>query len=445
MTPDADSLPLLAAADSDSPLAWYKGRLIGRREYLSHVARTAARLPERSYAVNLCTDRYHFMVALSALQLRGQVCLLPPSHAPQVIDEIATDYDAYCLSDHPSDIVCPEQHRLDLSDIAPPEADDERPLVPAAQAGIVLFTSGSSGKAQPSPKSWQQLAAGARLDMRRFGLDEQRHQLVATVPPQHMFGLEFSILQPLLGPCVVHSGRPFYPEDVRGALTEMQEPRVLLTTPLQLHACAEAELPWPETAFIVSSTTHLEPALAARTEDVFGCPVYEVYGSSETGAVASRRPALETSWNVLDGITVDTVADGLLRVDGPQLEAPHVMGDYVTLHQDGRFELRGRKSELVNIAGKRIDLGDLNSRLQGIEGVEDGVFLVPDEDHRPRLSAVVVAPNLSEAQILQALARALDPVFLPRPLLKVDALPRNATGKLPRQTLLDLLTQHRNT
>jgi acyl-coenzyme A synthetase/AMP-(fatty) acid ligase len=408
------------------------------------VRELADALPERRHALNLCADRYHFMVALAALQLRGQVCLLPPSHAPQVIDEIAADYDAYCLTDQPHDILCREQHHLDLSGAAPPENDDDRPFVPAAQAGIVLFTSGSSGKAQPSPKSWQRLAAGARLDMRRFGLDERRHQLIATVPPQHMFGLEFSILQPLLGPCVVHSGRPFYPEDVRAALAELQGPRVLLTTPLHLRACAEADLQWPETAFIISSTARLEPALAARAEDVFGCPVYEIYGSSETGAVASRRSARETSWNALDGIAVDTVEDELLRVDGPQLDAPHVMGDYVTLHQDGRFELRGRKSELVNIAGKRIALGDLNRRLLAIEGVEDGVFLVPDEERRPRLSAVVVAPRLGEAQILQALGRALDPVFLPRPLLKVDALPRNATGKLPRQALLDLLAQHRN-
>ncbi|MEJ2480543.1 MAG: AMP-binding protein [Acidihalobacter sp.] len=326
-----------------------------------------------------------------------------------------------------------------MSAASPAGGDDGRPFAPATQAGIVLFTSGSSGKAQPSPKTWQQLAAGVRLDMRRFGMDEQRHQLVATVPPQHMFGLEFSILLPQLSSCVVHSSRPFYPEDVRAALAEMPAPRALLTTPLHLRACAEAGLQWPETAFIISSTARLEPELAARAEDVFGCPVHEIYGSSETGAVASRRTARDSSWTPLDGLAVDTVEDELLRVDGPQLDAPHVMGDYVTLQPDGRFELRGRKSELINIAGKRIALGDLNRRLQGIEGVEDGVFLVPDDERRPRLSAVVVAPSVSEAQILQALSRALDPVFLPRPLVKVDALPRNATGKLPRQALLELL------
>ena len=56
-----------------------------------------------------------------------------------------------------------------------------------------------------------------------------------------------------------------------------------------------------------------------------------------------------------------------------------------------------------------------------------------------RLAALVVAPALSEAEILAVLRAAIDPVFLPRPLRRVGALPRNATGKLPRDALLQAL------
>ena len=56
-----------------------------------------------------------------------------------------------------------------------------------------------------------------------------------------------------------------------------------------------------------------------------------------------------------------------------------------------------------------------------------------------RLLAVVVAPDLSEARILAALAERLDPAFLPRPLVKVAALPRNDTGKVTRAALLALI------
>jgi acyl-coenzyme A synthetase/AMP-(fatty) acid ligase len=59
--------------------------------------------------------------------------------------------------------------------------------------------------------------------------------------------------------------------------------------------------------------------------------------------------------------------------------------------------------------------------------------------------ALVVAPNLSERQVLAALAERLDPVFLPRPLLRVDRIPRNETGKVTRETLLALTARPRPT
>jgi acyl-coenzyme A synthetase/AMP-(fatty) acid ligase len=56
--------------------------------------------------------------------------------------------------------------------------------------------------------------------------------------------------------------------------------------------------------------------------------------------------------------------------------------------------------------------------------------------------AFVVAPGRARSQILAALRARLDPVFLPRPLVLVDALPRNATGKLPRAELRALARGH---
>ena len=57
-----------------------------------------------------------------------------------------------------------------------------------------------------------------------------------------------------------------------------------------------------------------------------------------------------------------------------------------------------------------------------------------------RIAALVVAPSLDEAQILTALRGSFDPVFLPRRLRKLAALPRNETGKLPRDLVLGLLS-----
>jgi acyl-coenzyme A synthetase/AMP-(fatty) acid ligase len=95
---------------------------------------------------------------------------------------------------------------------------------------------------------------------------------------------------------------------------------------------------------------------------------------------------------------------------------------------------------MVNIAGKRTSLASLNHHLNAIPGVRDGVFLMPDDDDGAvtRPLAFVVAPGLNSEDILGALRKSVDTVFLPRPLYFVDELPRNTTGKLTRESLLRL-------
>ena len=115
------------------------------------------------------------------------------------------------------------------------------------------------------------------------------------------------------------------------------------------------------------------------------------------------------------------------------------MGDALELLGDGRL-LHGRKADLVNIAGKRTSLAYLNHQLNAIAQVIDGVFFMPDAAPAPahagaglepvtRLVALVVAPTLAAAD-LQRAARADRSRVHAAPLVFVDALPRNETGKL---------------
>jgi acyl-coenzyme A synthetase/AMP-(fatty) acid ligase len=108
-----------------------------------------------------------------------------------------------------------------------------------------------------------------------------------------------------------------------------------------------------------------------------------------------------------------------------------------------KFLLHGRIADLVNIAGKRTSIASLNFHLNSIDGVRDGVFVMPDEarDGVTRLMAFVVAPGLTAEQVLSALRSRIDSAFLPRPLCLVDALPRNTTGKLPREMVDGLLEE----
>ncbi len=409
--------------------------------FAAHVRALAERLPNARGVVNLCEDRYRFLVAFCAAAVRGQVTLLPPSRAPQAIDEVLAQHPgSYCLGDQ---ALAPEPpHYLRLPDPLPMRDGAALEVDPDALAAIG-FTSGSTGQPKANPKRWGSFARSTAQNV--AALADLLHPgaitpVVATVPPQHMYGMEMSVLLPVLAPVAVQAARPFFPDDVARALREAWRPALLVTTPVHLRALVAAAIALPPLAGIVSATAPLSPELAAEAEARFGCEVREMYGATETCILAARRTARESAWTPLPGVRLAPQPDGT-AVQAPHLAEPVALADLVELLPDGRFELRGRNADLLEIAGKRASLGDLTRRLLAIPGVEDGVVFQSDAGHAgvSRIVALVVAPSLGEADILAALRRAIDPVFLPRPLRRVDALPRNETGKLPRAALDALL------
>lgn len=441
----------LALLHADTPgrvLAWRDGEPVSAAQFLAHVRQVAAALPGAGAAVNLCEDRYAFLVAFCAIALRGQANLLPSSRAPQAVDEVmAAHPGCYALGEQALDPAPAGYHRLPALSAQPVDGEtDDWPQIPAEQVVAIGYTSGSTGAPSANAKTWRSFHASnaGNLAMLRAAVGE-RFAVVATVPPQHMYGMEMSVLLPLLGGVGVHAGRPFFPADVAAALAQAPAPRVLVTTPVHLRALVESGIALPPLAAMVSATAPMPVELAQAAEQRFGAPLLEVFGSTETCVFASRRTTTEEHWTLYAGAQLHPQPDGT-QVDAPQLDAPRLLPDIVTLTADGRgFRLRGRQADMLEIAGKRASLGDLTRRLLAIPGVQDGVvFQLEGGDALGvhRIAALAVAPELDEHAILEALRRAVDPVFLPRPLLRVAVLPRNETGKLPRAALLELLARH---
>ena len=439
--------PLLSHARGEA-VAWWRGGAVDRNTCLAHVRRLAAGLPRAPFAINLCNDRYAFLVGLAAAMVRGQTTLLPPGRAPRLIEELAADYSgSYCLVDGPTEVRVPAHHDVVL-DESPDAADDESiPDIPADLLAAIVFTSGSTGRPSPNPKRWGDLVRGLTLAQRRFAFEGNRGEtILATIPPQHMYGLEVSIVLPLVAGLCVHAGHPFFPEDIRRALSTLAAPRSMFTTPTHLRACVESGLSWPPLSRIVSATAPLSAELAMRAEELFSCEVMEIYGCTEAGSMATRRTVEGDLWRFYEGVTADE-RDGVEYVSARHLPEPVPLNDFIELQEDGRFKLLGRHSDLVNIAGNRASLSDLNLKLNAIEGVRDGVFIMPENqaaDDVWRVAALVVAPDLEKSEILAALSERINPVFLPRPLYMVESLPRNAMGKLPREALSKMLKRLRS-
>ena len=401
--------------------AWHRGRPVTAGEFEAAAHTLAARLPRKPYVVNLCEDRYAFTVALAAGLIAGQTTLLPPSRAPQAVRDSCEGRDCYTLTDEQVLRTGESQH------------SSAGFSVDAAHVAAIVFTSGSTGRPVPHAKTWGSLVAGARALATRIGASGT---IVGTVPPQHMFGLEATVMLPWQNGLAMHAGRPLLPADLGAALAEATAPRWLMTSPLHLRACVAARQPLAGLAGVLSSTMPLEVQLARDAERLWNAPVFEIYGSSEAGMIATRRTAEDEAWELCPGVSLVERA-GEFFVQGGHILEPQRIADELRPTQERRFTLHGRKASLVKIAGKRTSLEALNAALARIDGVQDGVFYL--RDGAERLGALVVAPHLGQRALRAALRRHIDPAFLPRPLHLVAALPRNESGKLTRQQLLELV------
>ena len=252
--------------------------------------------------------------------------------------------------------------------------------------------------------------------------------------------------QPVVVGGVLDADRPFFPADIAAALARAAAPRLLVTTPFHLKTVLDAGLSLPPLALVVSATAPLSPQLAARAEQHLGAPLLVIYGCTEAGQVASRRTTAGAEWRTFDDIRLD--GDGAdVTVSGGHVPQATVLADVLEVVDAETFRLLGRSNDLINVAGKRSSIGHLDFHLNSIEGVVDGAFWMPPDSDADapgvvRLVAFVVAPSVARERIVAALRSRVDAAFLPRRIVHVDALPREATGKLTRARLDELAARH---
>ncbi len=447
MAASSSRLPLIAYADRERPLAYRHGAVITAAQYLADVYHCAKRLPPSTYVLLACQDRYAFAVGFGAAMVRGQSCLLPSTHTVELIANLASTYEAlYCLTDDPAcafDLPTTLIEAGLLSDL-PAEGLQGIPLIAGDHVAAYVYTSGSTGLPVAHPKHWDRLVANVQSEGARLGIvPGSGYTIVGTVPPQHMYGFESTVLVALQNGAAFEAGRPFYPADIERAIAGVPRPRAMVTTPFHLRAWLTEVAAPSALDLLVSATAPLAITLAEEAEEKTGARLLEIYGSTETGQLATRRTTETSDWTTFDGIVIhQTEATSI--ASGTQVEGDVPINDVLELKSERVFILHGRTADMVNVAGKSTTLDYLNHQLLSIEGVEDGVFFAQGVStegtgNTTRLAAVVVAPTHTFESLQTALRRKIAPAFLPRPLKLVTSLPRNGTSKLPRAALLELI------
>src|SRR4051812_19300616 len=283
-------------------------------------------LPDTRWIVNRCANRYHFAVTFLAACRRGATNLLPPGVGPQAAQNLLINYaDAFLVED-------PLVERA-LSDA--PDAAAGRAVADEHVAALV-FTSGSTGVPQAHIKPWRALAMSARHCRLRLGA--RALNVVATVPPQHMYGLETSIFTLLAGDWALHDGNAFYPDEIVAALAAIPAPRLLITAPYHLRHLLAGSAELPPVDLVLSATAPLSRDLAVQAERRLGAQLFEIYGCTEAGSMATRRTALEDAWTPYPELSFRADASSTV-VRAAHLTGHVPIGDRVELGADGRFLL----------------------------------------------------------------------------------------------------------
>jgi acyl-coenzyme A synthetase/AMP-(fatty) acid ligase len=415
---------------SESTIAFDTTGAVNATRFLEEVMLLAGQLPAQRYIINLFSDRYRYLLGFCAATVASQCTLMPPNRLPLTLKQLMEEYEDCYLLGEGQPLATPLVVAADRAGAAPEIAAD--------QLCAIAFTSGSTGRPKANLKYWRTLHDGSRSNARLL-LDSSGGclNLLATVPPQHMWGMEMSILLPLFAPVAISYRTPFFPQDIADALATLPEPRALVSSPVHLDTLLKSGVALPSLSRIYTATAPLSSALANELEERFATVVTDVFGCSETGVLAARRPVHDTYW------TASAVFDLANRKDGTLVRAEHLPGevlmpDIIETAGGCRFRWIGRHQDMVNIAGKRGSLADLNQRLKAMPGVTDGVIFMPERSRR--LAALVVAPGLAAADVIGYLKTHLEPVFLPRPVYLVPELPRQETGKLALSSVLELFT-----
>jgi acyl-CoA synthetase (AMP-forming)/AMP-acid ligase II len=420
----------LLAADADACLFTSGDERLTAGRIRAAAARVGAELAESRGDIVLHTaSAARFVAGLLAIASLGRRAILPANIQPSYLAEIAAT-DKVLLTD--------EALPLDAGADAPPGALAGALAAADRNPTLVFFTSGSTGTPKPVERPLAGLDAESNALEALWGADART--VVATVSHQHIYGLLFRVMWPILAGRSSSDAPAAYWEDLDGILG----PDVtLISSPAHLTRLPPS-FGFREPPLIVVSSGQALPYDAAKaSEAAFGRAPIEVLGSTETGGIAWRRQsAPDTPWTAFDAVSVSSADDGAMLVRSRYFESeePHRTGDGVEFFPDGRFRLRPRLDRVAKIDGKRVSLARVEEKLATLPEIAAAATLVLPK-RKQALAAVCQLTPAGQAALAErgafrlsrdiraASASMLEPAERPKHWRFLDAIPVNTQGK----------------
>jgi acyl-CoA synthetase (AMP-forming)/AMP-acid ligase II len=435
------------------------------------VAAAAPALPPGTLVALAAADGPAFLAGFLALrQHRWPTLLLDARTPPSEQRRCAQSLGAALL------LVAPDPWPRRAADfvfvpIAP--ADAARHL--GEEIAVVKLTSGSTGAPRGIVTPEAALLADEAALTRTMGLREDE-RILAAVPLSHSYGLSSIALPALLRGMRLVVPPPTSPTNPFGAMATARDGGVtfLPTAPAYLQALLRVSSPPPppaELRLVIAAGAPLRATTARRFREVYGHSVHVFYGASECGGITFDREGNAAESGTLgepvQGVRITlepcegippAEGSGMVTVHSPAVAAGYLPatdsdsrlgpGRFVTgdlgRFREGALELLGRADAVINIKGKKVQPREVERVLQRLPGVEEAAVVgICRGDGEPLVRAVL-APQPSPENGLRyeavvAWCRAhLAEHKVPRSILFVPRLPRNARGKVDRAALRQL-------
>ena len=311
---------------------------------------------------------------------------------------------------------------------------------------LKIFTGGSTGK----PKMWQKtprnILAEVNYHAKSFNITKD-DIFVSTVPPQHIYGLLHSVLIPYVSSARVIEQVCIFPQEIISAVNN-NNTTVLVSIPIHYRVLKGSAFKLSSLKLALSSAGNLDFPDAEHFFNQTGCAVTEIFGSTETGGIATRQNSgKETAWKPLDVIEWKIENDRLrvcsefISPDLPKdSNGFFITEDRVEKKENNKFIHLGRADGVIKVAGKRVDLKEIETALKKIPGVDDVVVVsITSSGGRKNIVAALVEGKIDQSIVKESAIQMLEPYAVPRIIRIVEKIPVLPTGKYDRVKIQSLI------
>lgn len=404
---------------------------------VAQVASAVQAMPGADHVL-ACDDTYHFLVGFMALINAAKNVIIPSNLQPDTLAFIAAKNHSSIIDDLHIHNALAGDRNASLNTLKP------EPVF------VTAYSSGSTGQPSATIKPIQALEAEVKMLHVRWAAQVKNTIFASSVTHYHAYGLPFQLLWPLCAGEKILLKRITYPEELfhfrnNQNMSFISSP-VFLNQHVRLLHDSE---PYDFLSFVSSAGAPLPLETAKGMNAALPAPIIEIYGSTETGAIATRTSGGAETWTCLEQVKIKAGENGNLMVCSPYTGQDDFieLGDCGEIENDGRFVLKGRSDRVVKIHQKRISLTELERCCETSPWVGTAKMLLAQNG---RLACVAVLTEAGQALLEEEGKRIVieklrlhlrthyDLVVFPRKWRFVEALPVNDMGKTLNADLLAL-------